>query len=190
MFSRVSAVREKGLEALPADGKQNFIPFHLSLSSLIDKEVSDLFSMCQASALLEFDPDPSAASILVSGSGAAASPSEWSSDPNLDVIWNLLDYGWLSDSARSCSSETDTKPCQNGGPWEDMGPTFWSDRQLGTEMADLVDDIGTVGCDLNSFNPTVQDNAYDTWSEILDGGGQPMFTYDQNAGHDLPSLIL
>ncbi|EXJ77046.1 hypothetical protein A1O3_10204 [Capronia epimyces CBS 606.96] len=49
-----------------------------------------------ATALRSFRPNPSSARALVT-----TPPNEQHShDPDLDVIWNLLDYGWLSDAAR------------------------------------------------------------------------------------------
>ncbi|KAL2427903.1 hypothetical protein ABEF91_005822 [Exophiala dermatitidis] len=59
-----------------------------------------------ATALRAFEPNPSSARALVT----TTPNDQYVHDPDLDTIWNLLDYGWLSDAARPKSLNESPPP--------------------------------------------------------------------------------
>ncbi|KAI1615969.1 fungal-specific transcription factor domain-containing protein [Exophiala viscosa] len=75
-----------------------------------------------ATSLKTFEPDPASARDLVSSSTA----DNYVPNPTLDVLWKLLDYGWLSDAARPSMQRESAEPrpslpTQDQGLWESGG---------------------------------------------------------------------
>ncbi|KAG9775433.1 hypothetical protein KCU88_g5097, partial [Aureobasidium melanogenum] len=140
-----------------------------------------------AYALMQLDPDPSAAKSLVT-TVASTAPSEMPTDSSLDIIWNLLDYGWLSDSARPSSSPEACQSWLHGGPWDptDKG---WNPRQHDPSPAAMMQDSTTIPNDIDYFDPTVEDPTYGAWLEIIDPGPADM-PADLDAEQDWSRLVL
>lgn len=125
----------------------------------------------KASALSGFRPDESLAKSLVHGAYLADSPSEEGRQSDLDLIWNLLDYGWLSDAARPSSAMSSTN--------ESSGITG-DTRESPAENSRAVDPIDWIPPNTSGpssltypFDATIDNfsyDSYDTWSEVIEGG--------------------
>ena len=135
---------------------------------------------------MQFDPDPAAAKSLVTGSATAMSPSEWVKDPEIDIIWNMLDYGWLSDSDRPASpQQCHLRP--NLMPWDTEFPCSQSSSLDG--MGDFMQHGAAAQGGMDHFSLAVTDVNDGTWSEIL-SKGQDIAGVGLDAEQDWLNLVL
>ncbi|RVX67964.1 hypothetical protein B0A52_08374 [Exophiala mesophila] len=119
-----------------------------------------------ANALEGFAPNAASARALVTINSSQIE------DPSLDILWSLLDYGWLSDPARSLSPSENqsvnavpvSKP-KNGISHDsaltthdfDLGSDYGVDDSImGVEESILV--ANDVGLDFMNFPQTLPDN--------------------------------
>ncbi|KIW16505.1 hypothetical protein PV08_06560 [Exophiala spinifera] len=121
-----------------------------------------------AYALMQLDPDPALARWLVT---AASEPSldGTFADASMDFMWDLLDYGWLCDSARPSSSPEACDKTHNVGQGE---PTFSSlDLDQGMSTVDnFMPKSSALPIDLDYFDPTVTDPTFGTWVDVIESG--------------------
>lgn len=140
----------------------------------------------QVTALGSFHPDPSLAKILITGSIVISSPKQHFKDDSLECIWNLLDYGWLSDSTREVSM---SESHSGWSPGADAGIYFIeseSNDLLQSNNAPLPQSSSGAVIDL-PVNTSLHDGPDDLWSEILQEGGDIAFPSDKGYYHVEPT---
>ncbi|KIW40296.1 hypothetical protein, variant 2 [Exophiala oligosperma] len=121
-----------------------------------------------AYVLMQLDPDPKSARDLVTAA-IAVTPGESPADSSMDNIWDLLDYGWLCDSARPSSSP---EACQQMGNVDQWDPTVdsWKLKQAMSVVDSFMPEPTAAPIDLNYFDPAVTDPAFSAWEDVLEPG--------------------
>ncbi|KAK5062017.1 hypothetical protein LTR44_003392 [Exophiala sp. CCFEE 6388] len=102
-----------------------------------------------STSLKTFEPEPASARDLVTPNTV----DNYMPNSTLDVLWKLLDYGWLSDAARPSMQRelAASLPTQDQGSWKLAGPTTLLDE---SRAANVASDIENRSFDLlEDFDP-------------------------------------